>query len=762
MTKRKQKQSSKEERLIDNLKKSVEQFITGRGYHTPLSLKELMERLHLPEQHAITLKVALEQLIKEKVIEMKENRYLVKQEQTDLVTGVLKVHPRGFGFLQTENANYTEDIFIPKHLTMNAVDGDLVEVLVNPLAISEKGPEGRVVAILERGRTHMGGIITHLEIDGDAIAYVPLLGTGKKVVVQNTNNEQLKVGDRVVMKVIDWGSKETETVCQLSHLIGHISDASCDISAAIEEYELRDEFSSKVIQEAESFGKQVPASEIKKRQDFRDLECFTIDPETAKDFDDALSLWKDEKKGIYHLGVHVADVSHYVKPGSLLDKEAASRCNSTYFPGRCIPMLPGALSENLCSLKPNVNRLAASVMIDLDSNGNLIDYKMVRSVIKSAKRYTYSEAKEILDGKKKSSHGSTLKLMVELCYLLKRKRYERGSVEFALSELEVVVDEKGEPHSTRLIKYDITHQLVEEFMLKANELVAWHLSKLGKGITYRVHDEPAEENMRDFAAIARAFGFGLPDKPTPSELQKLFDAALDTPYAPHLATSFIRRLRLAIYSPENIGHYGLALTHYCHFTSPIRRYVDLVVHRILFEESENPEKDNLQVIATNSSEQERISARAESSVKLLKKLRLLSKVHAVEPTKQYPAVVTKVKNFGFSFDVIDYAIEGFLHVSELDEDYFVFEEIQMCLRGKHTGKIYTPGTQVTVMLKDVDFIYQESKWYLVPEEVDQQEPRKEKKNLSKTFKKGKTKDQFGKSIKRIKKTKTSRPKRRKK
>lgn len=736
MTKRQQKQSVKEQRLIDNLKKSVEQFITGRGYQTPLSIKELMERLHLPSQHLISLEIALNQLITDKIIELRDGRYFVSQPQNDVVSGVLKVHPRGFGFLQTEHDDYSEDIFIPKHLTLNAVDGDLVEVVVNPLAISEKGPEGRVVAILERGRTHMAGIITTLELDGTAIAYVPILGTGKRVVVQNTENLNVRVGDRVVMKVIDWGDKESDTIGQLSHLIGHISDPSCDIVAAIEEYELRNEFSSKVIQEAESFGKQVPASEIRKREDFRKIECFTIDPETAKDFDDALSLRKDEK-GIYHLGVHIADVSFYVRPGSILDKEAAARCNSTYFPGVCVPMLPGALSENLCSLKPNVNRLAVSVMINLDSQGNLVDYRMVRSVIKSAKRFSYPEAKEVLDGKVKSPYAPTLKLMVELCHLLKRKRYERGSVEFALSELEVVVDEKGDPNSTRIISYDITHQLVEEFMLKANELVAWHLSKLGKGITYRVHDEPAEENLRDFAAVARAFGFGIPDKPTPADLQKVFDAAVDTPYAPHLATSFIRRLRLAIYSPDNIGHYGLALTHYCHFTSPIRRYVDLVVHRILLEESD--EKDNLELIATTSSEQERISARAESSVKLLKKLRLLSKIHKKEPYREYEGVVTRVKNFGFSFDVIDFALEGFLHVSELEEDYFVFEEERMCLRGMRTGKIYSPGTKVTVMLKDVDFIYQESNWYLIPEKGELKKPKLKEKKIHKRKEKTKNK-----------------------
>lgn len=741
----------KSNRLYNNLLKITRQYLLGKGYQNPLTQVELMQRLQLPEQHKQTFKEVLQQLIKEQVITLNKERYLLKSPTSETVSGVLRVHARGFGFLQPESSDlYQQDIFIPKPFTMGAIDGDTVEVVVNPESLqSEKGPEGKVVTILERARTHVAGIVHTITPDGDIYAYLPLLGAQRRVYIEPPPDTTLTVGHRVVVEVLDWGSKEKETVCRLSHIMGHISDSSCDLPAAIEEFQLHESFPKKVINEAESFGNKVSNKEIQDREDFREFECFTIDPETAKDFDDAISLHKN--RGVYHLGVHIADVSHYVKPGTALDKEASQRCNSTYFPGSCLPMLPSVLSDNLCSLKQNVNRLTVSALMKIDSKGNLIDYRITRAVIKSAKRMSYEEAKLVLDGKKKSPHAPTLKLMVELCYLLKRKRYERGSIEFSLPELVVEVDKTGEPTGTKMVSYDITHQLVEEFMLKANEVVALHLFNKGKNLTYRVHEEPSEENMKDFGALAHAFGFDLPDNPNASDLQKLFDQALDTTYGPYLATSFIRRMRLAIYSPDNVGHYGLALTHYCHFTSPIRRYVDLVAHRILFGESDD--REELEAISLRCSEQERVSAKAENSVRMMKKLRLLQKIHKEEPQKEYVAIVTRVKPFGFFFEVLDLMLEGFLHVSSLDNDYFIFEESRMRLRGRRTEKIYASGERITVMLKDVDLIFQDSIWYLAPDNETLKVEKEKKSKRPKKPMKAKPKNTEKHSEKRRKQSK---------
>ena len=702
--------NSKEEKLFNNLFRITEQFMGGKSF-TPLTQEELMQRLSLPPQHHDIFQQILQHLVTLNLIELVEERYAWKRSRQDVVSGTLRMHPRGFGFLQPDDSVlYPQDVFIPKHLTKNAVDGDVVEVLINQESFSEKGPEGKVIAILSRARTHMAGIIRQIDKNGLLIAHVPLLGMQQRVVVEHTDEHPLRLGDRIVMEIIDWGSKETETTCRFSHYLGHISDPSCDIYAAIEEFELRADFPSRAVEEAQNLGKQVSLKDIQAREDLRHLTTLTIDPDTAKDFDDALSLTKDSE-GIYHLGVHIADVSHYVRPGTALDEEARLRCNSTYFPSFCLPMLPSALSENLCSLKPNVNRLTVSVLMSFDPQGNLLDHRIFRSVIKSAKRFTYKEAKKVIDGKKKSPHVDNLALMVELCRLLKKKRYERGSLEFALPELVVLIDEKGMPYQTDYITYDITHQMVEEFMLKANEIVAWDLTQQSKNLTYRVHDEPAEENLRDFALLAAAFGFRLSDRPTPQDLQKLFEEANETTYANHLASSYIRRMRLAAYSAENIGHYGLSLTHYCHFTSPIRRYIDLVIHRILF--GENDDFEYLQQVANRCSEQERISAKAESNVVILKKLRLLSDMYAQDPYKEYHSIITRVKNFGIYFEIIELLLEGFIHISDLEEDYFVFEEERMRLRGTKRGGLYAPGDRLTVMLKDVDFISQETKWYIV-------------------------------------------------
>lgn len=715
--------SSKGTKLFDNLSKLTEQYITGKAY-SPMTRAELMKRLSLPKIHREIYKEVLEDLVKRGAIKFTKNRYTPLQTGSEIAKGTLRLHHRGFGFVQLDDTSlFQQDIFIPKHLTQNAVDGDIVEVKINLLTVSDKGPEGEIITILERSRTHCAGIISSREHSGVSLAYVPVLGQDRRVVVQDCEWGELKVGDRVVLEVIDWGTKSGDTICRATHHLGHISDPSCDIQAAIEEYEIRQDFPSKAVAEAQEFSEKIPAAEIKKREDFRKLECITIDPDTAKDFDDALNITKD-RKGNYQLGVHIADVAHYVQEGGALDIEAKSRANSTYFPGKCVPMLPPELSENLCSLRADVNRLTASVMMTFDKEGTLIDYRITRSVIRSKKRFTYKEAKAVLDGKVESVHSKALHRMVELCLLLKKKRYERGSIEFSIPDLVILVDEKGVPNGTDLVQYDITHQMVEEFMLKANELVAQHLSKQGKHLTYRIHEEPSPDSLKEFTTLVGTFGFKLSENPKPSELQEFFDEALKSSYGQYLATNYIRRMRLAVYSPENIGHYGLGLEYYCHFTSPIRRYVDLVVHRILFGEPAPLNK--LEEISRHCSETERISEKAENRVVLLKKLRLLEQTSQADKYKQYPAIVTKVRPFGICFEIGDLMLESYLHVSELNQDYFVYDADKQQLKGTRTSTTYFSGDAITVMLKKVDLIFLESQWSLVPEKSERKRTERKK------------------------------------
>ena len=486
----------------------------GKNF-VPLTRIELMQKLHIAKEHKEIFKQVLSALVKKGTAKFRKGRYYPETSNKEVIVGELKLHHRGFGFVTPEDPSlFSQDIFIPRQFTLNSVDGDQVEVEINPLNFSSKGPEGKIISILKRGRTHLAGTVSAIEWHGNIIAYAPLLGREQRVVIKPSSDIDVRVGDRVIMEVIKWGDVRQDTLCRITHHLGHVMDPSSDIPSAIEEYELRSDFPRIVSEEARSFGNKVQMKDIQAREDLRYLECVTIDPDTAKDFDDAINVSKDSS-GEYHLGVHIADVSHYVQPDSHLDKEAKARANSTYFPGHCVPMLPSELSENLCSLRPNVNRLAVSVLMQFDRMGNLIQHSIVRSVIKSRKRFTYKEAKLVLDDKKKSPHGSHLKLMVELCEILKKKRYERGSIEFALPEIAIIVNKDGVPEKTEFIPYDITHQLVEEFMLKANEVVAHHLNAKGKDLTYRIHEEPSEQNMNDFVAIAQAFGFDMPENPSP-------------------------------------------------------------------------------------------------------------------------------------------------------------------------------------------------------------------------------------------------------
>jgi ribonuclease R len=703
------KKSPKEQRLIENMSKSILQFMSGKRYQ-PMKQSELFHRLHIPLQLIDPCSKIVADLIHSGEIQITKNLLSLPREKEEVVSGILHIHPKGFGFVIPDNSvDYPQDIFIPKHLTDSAVDKDHVEVIVNTQTVSDKGPEGKIVNVIKRTRKHLAGTIKSIAANGDIMAYVPILGVSKPVIVLTSKEDQLKIGDRVILDVKEWGTEKEATTCQFSHLLGNIEDPSCDVAAAIEEFDIRSSFPKAAIEQAKKYGKKVSATQMKKRLNLSKEECFTIDPDTAKDFDDALTLSKDRKNN-YKLGVHIADVAHYVTTESPLDKEAIQRCNSTYFPGTCVPMLPEELSNELCSLKPNVIRLTVSVLMDFDKEGTLVKYEVVRSYIKSKKRFTYFEAKDVLEGKKKSPHAKTLKLMVELCQLLKKKRYERGSIDFALPELVIVINDKGEPEGLKKIEYDITHQLVEEFMLKANETVAIALNKRKKQLIFRIHEEPQEENFEDFLQFARTLGFKISPKPTSKDLQTLFEEAKKTPYFQQLSVGFIRSMRLAQYSPDNIGHFGLALEHYCHFTSPIRRYSDLIIQRLLFDEE--PKEMNIAQIALRCSDQERVSFRAEVSVKTLKKLRLLQHYFQDDPDREYKAVVTKIKPFGLYFELQDLMLEGFLHISELDNDYFIYDEKRNALFGRSTAKTYKLGVPITVRLCRVDLIQLESSWIL--------------------------------------------------
>lgn len=710
MTSRKRKKGpGKPSKIASNLERTLVQYLKGKRY-TPSTLEQLSKFLSIAEVHAPLFKEVLHSLVDRKELTLDKGKYSLPSTAS-LITGTISVHQKGFGFVRCTEG---PDVFIPKHSVKDAVDGDTVEVEVNPV-VSAKGPEGIVVAILKRSRTHLAGIIVN-KTGRHYVAFSPLLGIDKPMKVKSKT--ALKEGDRVICQITHWKNDADIVEGEMSSLIGHISDPSVDIKAAIEEFNLLSDFSVEAVEEAKAFSTKVTA---KDRKDLTEWEIVTIDPDTAKDFDDAISLTKDDK-GHFHLGVHIADVSHYVKSGSHLDKEAVARCNSTYFPGKCVPMLPEELSNELCSLKPKVVRLTQSIFAEFSPTGDLIKYEVARTAIKSQKRFTYKEALAVIEKKKKSPHEELLNRMVDLCNVLKKKRFERGSIDFSMPDDVIIVDDKGVPLRIERIEYDITHQMIEEFMLKANEISARHLAAQGKKLIYRVHEQPTDESFQDFYTFARSMGFTLPAKPTHLDIQKLFIEAKNSPSLPQLSVSFIRSMRLAAYSSENLGHYGLALEHYCHFTSPIRRYTDLIIQRLLFDEL--PDTTNVDAIATACSEKERVSFRAESSVVLLKKLRLAGTYFNEDPTRVYQAQITRVKPFALFFEVGLFDLEGNLHISKIGNDYFEFNPTRMSFRGSRTGRMYTAGQPIFVRLDKINYTLMQTEWTIISEPIT---PAKKKK-----------------------------------
>ena len=626
------------------------------------------------------------------------------------IEGTVHTHPRGFGFFTAHDPKEMEQtVFIPASHMAGAVQGDtvIVEILDKPMR-PERGPEGIVQKVIKRKRTHVTGVIISQESKHRFAALAPIVGNEAIEVVQK-RAQRLRVGLRVVIEITDWD----KLTGRVTEKLGDIGNASLDIPCALREFEIESEFPEEAIAEALAYDPEV--KNIGDRRDFREDEIITIDPTTARDYDDALGVTIDEK-GHYHLGVHIADVTFYVRPGTVLDTFAAKRCNSVYFPGGCVPMLPEALSNELCSLKEGVVRLTASVLMEFDTTGTLVNQEIVRGAIKSQKRFTYEEAKKVLDGKLTSPHKPLLERMVELCNLLKAKRRERGSVDLALPETVIQVDKRGKPTGFTVVEYDITHQLVEEFALKANEVVATHLAKELDHSIYRVHPMPSEEDQQEFFDMARQLGFHLPPSPSAEDIQKVFDAAQNTPHAHQLAVRYIRTMKLAMYSPDNVGHFGLGLEYYCHFTSPIRRYPDLFIHRLLFEQPE--EKKTVDQVCIACSDAERNAARAESRVVLLKKLRYLKaqeeKQNKIDPDEAivYTATITKILAFGFTFEVDELGFDGLIHVSRLD-GYFIYDKERNLLQTENGSKRYAIGDSIELYVEEILLESAEVFWHLV-------------------------------------------------
>ena len=617
------------------------------------------------------------------------------KNQTNKDTGTFSLASRGFGFVKRKKG---KDVFIPAKHILSAVSGDEVEIIISG---DPNRPEGKVTRILKRATNKLTVIVIGKERDG-YLCYSVVLGSNKSIYLDST--EKLRSGDRLLVEVKSWHPKLRVV---FNKNLGNIEDPSIDIKICAYDFNLKNKFSAK----EEDIATIVNDNPTAEREDLTGLECVTIDPDDAKDFDDALSLEVDDE--FFYLGVHIADVSHYVTAKSILDRAAFERGNSTYFPGICFPMLPSGLSFESCSLKPDVERFVVSVLLKFNKDGVLIHQKIVRAKIKSRKRFTYKEALSILQNNQPSSHKTLLMQLSKLAFILKKIRLRRGCVDISMPEARVIISPNGDTERIVLEEHDIAHQLVEEFMIKANEVVAtWASNKKG-GSIYRVHEEPEKDSLNEFYVSARSLGCQLPRNPTRADVQAMFNRVKNDPvFLQHLSLLYIKSMKLAEYSTDaTIGHYGLGLKKYTHFTSPIRRYADLVIHRILF--GEKLEKDKLDKICNHLCMTERNSMRAEQTLNKLKKIRLLQKCYMEDRGNSYEALVSKIRPFAIFFDLVDYYIEGSIHISELGNEYFVFDSKKHALVGKRSGLTLALGSRIRVKIISLSLTLQEIVFALV-------------------------------------------------
>jgi ribonuclease R len=630
-----------------------------------------------------------------------------------LVEGRLEVNPAGFGFVVPSKAETRarEDIYIAAANLTEAMHGDRVVVRVE--RETARGLEGRIVRVVERARNT---IVGRFEADAGGLAYVVPFDRRIKtdVHVPSAHTGAAETNDMVVVQITRWPTATRGPVGHVVEVLGNINEPGVDTQIIIRKYDIPDTHSPEAVDEAEQLGREVKAHDLEGRTDFRSLTTVTIDGEHARDFDDAITLEK-LPNGHYWLGVHIADVSHYVQEGSALDREAFDRGTSVYFTERAVHMFPAELATGLCSLNPHVDRLVQSCLMEVDRRGGVVRYEIHDGVINSDARMTYTDVNAILtDGDEGTIERyielvPLFEMMRDLFGMLNGRRRRRGSIDFDLPETEVVLSEYGEIEAIVPAERNVAHRLIEEFMLLANETVAASLVANDVPSLHRVHEPPDEKKVAEFEEFIEPLGYGLGATGrtiTPRHFQKLIDRIRGTPEERPIAAVMLRTMQKARYDAVSLGHFGLAAEHYTHFTSPIRRYPDLVVHRTLRESRRgaigparrDALEESLPDVAKHSSEMERRADDAERELLQWKKVRFM----ADKVGDEYDGYITGVAPFGLFIELLEHYVEGLVHVSTMGDDYYRFVEQQHVLRGENTEKAYRLGDRVRVQVVRVD------------------------------------------------------------
>ena len=706
--------------------------LLSRKDYRPLNKIEIAKELGVSGKARVALRRTLRDIERAgEIARIRKDCYVLPAE-ADLVTGKLSIHPVGYGFLTSEKSGEA-DVFIAAENVGTAMHGDRVVARLSPEAPAGriKGRrEGRVIRILERAHDTVVGTLQrsrnfyYVVPDDPRFVHDIYVGPPAGQQQDRRSDTAAAVGDKVVVRLDDWQSRHVNPEGEIIEVLGPASAPGVDVLSIIRKYHLPTEFPADVLEQADRIPEAVEAQQIAGREDLRNQFIVTIDPDDARDFDDAINVEKLANGG-WQLGVHIADVAAYVEPGSALDREARLRGNSVYLPDRVIPMLPERLSNGVCSLKPKVDRLTHSVFIQFDKRGVAKSARFAQSVIRSAHRLTYKEAYAILTSPPRDRLGERLHLAWELAALLRRKRFEHGALELDFPEVKVRVDEHGKPIRLERVENDESHQLIEEFMLVANEAVARELRKRAIPTVYRVHENPDPEKLAEYREFALSFGYKVGDLTHRAELQRLLAELSGKPEEQALKVGLLKSLKRARYDPLPLGHYGLAKTNYLHFTSPIRRYADLVVHRALGRDgppgrptrsasAPYPNIAQLASIAEHISSTERNAADAETDAALMKKLEFFQQQLAGRNPQIFSASVVDVRNYGLMVELPDALITGLIHVSSLTDDFYVFEPARHQLIGRRSRKRFKAGDKLSVFVARVDVFKRQVDFAIAP------------------------------------------------
>ncbi len=719
---------------IDEKRKKVICDLVKDELYVPMKEKELAMFLQVSKEDKQEFHRILQELLAEgKLTVTAKGKY--KKTEGSLLTGTFISNGKGFGFVEIEDRE--EDLYIPEDKVNGAFHKDTVQVALMSGRGAGKRQEAQVVSILSRGITRLVGTY---EKSRSAFGFVIPDNTklSQDIFVPKERSKGAMTGHKVVVEITDYGNDRRSPEGKVVEILGHVNDPGVDIMSIVRGYELPVEFGEKIMNQVERVSQEVSEADRAGRKDLRDVVMVTIDGEDAKDLDDAVSVSFDGDK--YYLGVHIADVTNYVQENSALDREALKRGTSVYLVDRVIPMLPHALSNGICSLNEGVDRLALSCLMTVDKGGEIIDYEICESVINVNKRMSYTAVKNILqeeeivkkeeDYKQYASLAPMFRLMESLAAALREKRRKRGSIDFDFPECKIYLDKEGRPVDIRPYERNVATRIIEDFMLAANETIAQHFYWQELPFVYRTHGVPDAERIQKLSTFINNFGYYMKtmdrkgskvgsEEIHPKEIQKLLDKIAGTPEEAMISRLTLRSMKQAKYSVESSGHFGLACQFYCHFTSPIRRYPDLQIHRIIKEQLRGRLKEErvahyrsiLPEVAKHSSEMERRADEAERETDKLKKVEYMEE-HIGE---EYEGVVSGVTGWGIYVELAN-TVEGLVHISKLPGDYYYYNENTYEMVGDATGRRFKLGMPVKVRVEDCDRMTRTIDFSLVREE----------------------------------------------